>query len=91
MNQTELVQKIAAISGQPKKTVEHVLGTTADVIAATLAEGGAVTLPGLGMLDVKMRAARAGRNPKTGEAIQIPARRVPEFRPAKALKDAVAG
>ncbi|MFO1404684.1 MAG: HU family DNA-binding protein [Azonexus sp.] len=91
MNQSELIAKTAAISGLAKKDVEHVLKTAADVIAAELAEGGEVTLPGLGKLGVSQRQARAGRNPKTGEPLAIPARRVPHFAAAKVLKDAVAG
>lgn len=89
MNQSELIAKTAAISGETKKATEAVLKTAADVIAATLAEGGDVTLPGLGKLYVKDRAARTGKNPKTGEAIQIAASKAPGFKAVKALKDAV--
>lgn len=91
MNQSELIAKVASISGESKKAVEAVLKTAADVITATLQEGGEVTLPGLGKLHAKDRAARAGHNPKTGEALTIAARRVPAFSAAKVLKDAVAG
>lgn len=91
MNQSELIAKVAAISGETKKATEAVLKATGDVIAATLAEGGDVTLPGLGKLYVKDRAARAGKNPKTGEAIQIAASKAPGFKAAKALKDAIGG
>lgn len=90
MNQQQLILTVASVSGESKKTVEAVLKTTADVIAAELFEGGEVALPGLGKLGVKDRGARTGRNPATGEEIQIPARRVPAFSAAKALKDAVA-
>lgn len=90
MNQSELIAKTAAISGVGKKDVEHVLKTAGDVITATLAEGSEVPLPGLGKLTVKTRAEREGRNPKTGESIRIPAKRVPDFCAAKALKDSVA-
>lgn len=89
MNQSELIAKVAAISGETKKATEAVLKATADVIAATLAEGGDVTLPGLGKLYVKDRAARNGINPATGAAIQIAASKAPAFKAAKALKDAV--
>lgn len=91
MNQSELTAKVAAISGETKKAAEAVLKATADVITSTLKEGGEVTLPGLGKLYVKQRAARPGRNPKTGEAIEIPAGKSPGFKAAKPLKDAVAG
>lgn len=90
MNQSELVSKVASISGASRKSVEAVLKTTADVIAAELYEGGEVTLPGLGKLQSKDKPARTGRNPATGETIQIPAKRVPHFSSAKALKDALA-
>lgn len=90
MNQAELIAKVASISGENKKAVEAVLKTAADVITSTLQEGGEVTLPGLGKLHAKDKAARPGRNPKTGEALTIAARRVPAFSAAKALKEAVA-
>ena len=89
MNQSELISKVASISGESRKAVEAVLKTTADVIAAELFEGGEVALPGLGKIGVKQREARTGRNPKTGEAIAIPAKRAPRFSASKALKDAV--
>lgn len=90
MNQSELILKTAQISGISRKDVEHVLKTAGDIIAATLAKGGEAPLPGLGKLSVKTRAARAGFNPATGEAIRIAAKKVPHFSPAKALKDAAA-
>lgn len=89
MNSSELIAKVASISGETRKAVEAVLKTTADVIASTLGEGGEVTLPGLGKLYVKDRAARQGRNPKTGVTMEIPAGKSPGFKAAKALKDAV--
>lgn len=90
MNQSELIAKVASISGESRKAVDAVLKTTADVIAAELYEGGEVALPGLGKLGVKQRAGRSGINPATRELIVIPAKRVPHFSAAKALKDAVA-
>lgn len=87
MNQSELIIKVASISGQSKKTVEAVLKTAADCIQAELQEGGEAALPGLGKLSVKAKHARKGRNPKTGEEIEIPAKTVPHFSAAKALKD----
>lgn len=91
MNQSELILKTAQVSGISKKDVEHVLKTAGDVIGAALVEEGEAVLPGLGKLSVKTRAAREGRNPATGEAMQIAAKKVPHFSAAKALKDAVAG
>lgn len=89
MNQPELIAKVAAISGESRKATEAVLKTTADVIGSTLQEGGEVTLPGIGKLHAKDKPARTGRNPKTGEPVEIPARRVPAFSASKALKDTV--
>lgn len=91
MNQSELIMKTAQISGLTKKDVEHALKTAGDVVGAALVEEGEAVLPGIGRLTVKTRAAREGRNPKTGESMQIAAKKVPHFSPAKALKDAVAG
>ena len=89
MNQSELILKTASITGESKKTVEAVLKTASDVIQAELHGGGEATLHGLGKLTVKDKPARKGRNPKTGEEIDIPAHRAPKFSAAKALKDAV--
>ena len=89
MNQSELIAKVASISGESRKAAEAVLKTAADVIAAELQEGGEVALPGLGKLYARDKAARTGRNPKTGEAITIAARRAPAFTAAKVLKDAI--
>jgi DNA-binding protein HU-beta len=88
MNQSELITKVASISGESRKAVEAVLKTAGDVIGSTLGEGGEVTLPGIGKLSVTHTTARTGRNPKTGEAIEIPAKKKPHFSAAKALKDA---
>lgn len=90
MNQAELILKTAAVSGISKKDVEHVLKTAGEVVSTALVDEGEAVLPGLGKLSVTQRAARTGRNPKTGEAIEIPAKKVPHFSAAKALKDAVA-
>lgn len=89
MNQSELILKVSSISGESKKSVEAILKTAADVIQAELQEGGESVLPGLGKLTVKDKPARKGRNPATGDEIDIPARRVPHFGAAKALKEAV--
>ncbi len=89
MNQAQLILNVASISGESRKAVESVLKTAADVVGAALIEEGEAVLPGLGKLSVKTRAAREGRNPATGEAMQIAAKKVPHFSAAKALKDAV--
>lgn len=97
MNKAELINAIAAgsverhTSGVSKATVAAVLDTLADVAHKHLSTPGAeITVPGLGKFTVKGRAARTGRNPATGEEMEIAAKNVPHFSAAKALKDAVA-
>lgn len=90
MNQSELILKTAQISGLAKKDVEHVLKTAGDVIGAALIEESEAALPGLGKLVAAQKAARPGRNPKTGEAMTIPARKSVKFKAAKLLTDALA-
>lgn len=72
-----------------KKTVEVMLNALGEITNTTLQAGGEVTLPGIGKLAVKHRAARVGRNPRTGEAVQIPAKRVLKYTPVKSIKDAI--
>lgn len=91
MNQAELIEAIQNQSSSSKSAIKEVLDAQAAVIHKALAKGGEVTLPGLGKLSVKKRAARTGRNPKTGAELKIAAKSVPSFSAAKALKDAVAG
>jgi len=90
MNKTDLINSIAAGSGLSKKDSEKALSATVDAITNALASGEKVQLVGFGIFDVKDRAARIGRNPKTKEPIDIPATRTPQFKAGKALKDAVA-
>jgi DNA-binding protein HU-beta len=90
MNKADLISKIAVNSGLSKKDSEKALGAAIDAIVESLKEGEKVQLVGFGIFDVKERAARTGRNPKTKEAIKIPASRTPQFKAGKALKDAVA-
>ncbi|MCF0120659.1 MAG: HU family DNA-binding protein [Oscillospiraceae bacterium] len=89
MNKAELVNKIAADSGLSKKDSEKALTTALDAITEALANGEKVSLVGFGIFDIKERAERVGRNPRTGEATTIPASRVPQFKPGKSLKEAV--
>lgn len=95
MNQAELIDEVTARvsmeTGISKTTAKRVLDALGEVVKDELAKGNEVPLPGLGKLTVDKRAARRGRNPSTGEKIDIPAKRVPKFTAAKALKDAVAG
>ncbi|WP_341678142.1 HU family DNA-binding protein [Niveibacterium sp. SC-1] len=90
MNKSDLISKLAEAAGHSKKDTEAVVDALAGVVAQALAAGDDVTLPGIGKLAVKAKAARTGRNPKTGETMQIAARKVPAFTALKALKDAVA-
>lgn len=90
MTQSELIIKTAQISGVSRNDVEHVLKTAGDVITSAVAEDGEAVIPGLGKLITQAKAARTGRNPKSGEPVVIPAHKAIKFRPAKALKDAVA-
>jgi DNA-binding protein HU-beta len=90
MNKTELVNAISAKSGLSKKDSEKALNATVDAVTEALAKNDKVQLVGFGLFDVKDRAARKGKNPKTGAVIDIPATRTPQFKAGKALKDAVA-
>ena len=89
MNKAELIHAAAMKADVSKKDAEAVLTAALDAIAEALAEGEKVQLVGFGSFEVKKRAARLGRNPKTKEAIEIPASVVPTFKAGKALKDAV--
>ena len=90
MNKADLISKIALTSGLSKKDSEKALAAAIDAIIDSLKAGEKVQLVGFGIFDVKERAARTGRNPKTKEAIKIPESRTPQFKAGKALKDAVA-
>ena len=89
MNKAELIGAVALKTGLSKKDSEKAINATFDAITASLEAGEKVQLVGFGMFDVKERSARVGRNPKTKEAIEIPASRVPTFKAGKALKDSV--
>ena len=90
MNKTELIAAVAEKTGLTKKDAERVVNATFETMTATLAKGEKVAVSGFGNFEIKTREARVGRNPRTKEAIQIPASRQPAFKAAKALKDAVA-
>ncbi len=89
MNKTELIAQIAQKCGTSKKDAEKALTAAFDSIAEALANGEKVQLVGFGGFETKRREARMGRNPKTKEAIEIPASTVPVFKPGKALKDRI--
>ena len=85
MNKAELINAVAASAEVSKKDAEAVITATLDTITAALKEGEKVQLVGFGSFEVKPRAARIGRNPKTKEAIEIPASVVPVFKAGKAF------
>ena len=87
MNKTELVEHIAKHSDISKAAATRALESIVDAVKKTLTKGGTVSLVGFGSFSVGKRAARTGRNPRTGAAIKIKAAKVPKFRPGKALKD----
>jgi DNA-binding protein HU-beta len=89
MNKTELIDHIAASAEIPKVTATRALDAVIKAVTSTLKDSGSVTLAGFGTFSVGKRAARTGRNPRTGDQIRIAAAQVPKFRPGKALKDAI--
>ena len=89
MNKAELVAAMAEQAGLSKKDAEAALKAFTDVVSDELKNGGKVQLVGFGTFEVAERAERQGRNPKTGEAITIPASKSPKFKAGKALKDIV--
>ena len=89
MNKAELIQAVAAKSGLSKKDADAAVAAVVEAITDALKAGEKVSLVGFGTFAVKARAARTGKNPQTGEAIQIAACKVPAFAAGKALKDAI--
>ena len=89
MNKQSIVEAVHEKLGGTKVAAEQAVETMIETITGTLKKGEEVSVAGLGIWSVKTRAARTARNPRTGEAIKVAAMRVPKFRPAKALKDAV--
>lgn len=89
MNKSELVAAMAEKSSLSKKTCQDALDAFIVVIEDALTNGNKVKLPGFGAFEVKARAARIGRNPRTKEPVDIPPSKQPVFKPGKALKEAV--
>ncbi|MCE9662270.1 HU family DNA-binding protein [Halomonas sp. M5N1S17] len=89
MNKSELIEAIAASADIPKAAATRALDAMVDTVTESLKGGETVSLVGFGTFSVKERAARTGRNPQTGEPIQISAAKVPTFKAGKALKDSV--
>ncbi|NLS13880.1 HU family DNA-binding protein [Vibrio sp. SM6] len=88
MNKTQLVESIAANADISKASAGRALDAFIEAVSNTLETGDQVALVGFGTFSVRTRAARTGRNPKTGQEIQIPEAKVPAFKAGKALKDA---
>ena len=89
MNKSELVEHIALNADISKAAAERALDAVTQAVKNTLKKGGAVTLVGFGTFTTTKRAARTGRNPRTGEAIKIKASKAAKFTPGKALKEAL--
>lgn len=89
MNKQDMIDWVHGKLGGTKVQAEEIMNGLIDAVTSTLKKGSEVSIAGLGIFSVKDRAARMARNPKTGEQVHVPATRVPKFRAAKALKDAV--
>jgi len=89
MNKQALVDVVHEVIGGTKAGAEKVVDVIIDSIISSLKKGNDVSIAGLGIFTVKERAARTARNPRTGETVNVAAMRVPKFKAAKALKDAV--
>lgn len=87
MNKEELVTAVAGKTGMTKKSAEEAVNAVFDTIADIIRDGDKVTVSGFGTFFLGQRAARRGRNPKTGAEVQIPACKVPRFTPGKKLKE----
>ena len=90
MNKTELVEVVSSKAEISKAEALKVVTATLDGIVNGLVADGKVILPGFGSFETRKRAARSGRNPRTGEVIKIKATKAPAFKPGKGMKDAVA-
>ncbi|WP_267887977.1 HU family DNA-binding protein [Acidihalobacter yilgarnensis] len=89
MNKSELIDAIAAKADLSKASAGKALDAFVEVVSDTMKQGDQVVIVGFGSFTVRQREARTGRNPRTGEAINIAASNLPAFKPGKALKDAV--
>jgi DNA-binding protein HU len=89
VNKNELVASVAEKAGLTKKDAEKAVNAFVETVQQSLVEGNKIQMIGFGTFEVKERAARTGRNPRTNEEIQIPASKNPVFKAGKALKDAV--
>ena len=91
MNKSELIDAAAASTGMSKSDVTRALDSILASISGAVGKGDRVSLSGFGTFERRERAARTGRNPQTGETLQVAASKAPAFKPAKAFRDAVNG
>lgn len=89
MNKSELIAQVAEATELSKKDATKAVDAVFEAISAALQNGDKVQLVGFGNFEVRERSARKGRNPQTGEEIEIPASKIPAFKPGKALKDGI--
>ena len=89
MNKSELIEAVAGAADLTKADAGRAIDATVEAITKTLSKGDSIALIGFGTFSISHRAARQGRNPRTGETIQIKAAKLPKFKAGKALKDAV--
>jgi len=89
MNKVGLAEAVQSLLGGTKVQAEQAVETVIDTITKSLKKGEEVSIAGLGIFTVKQRKARQARNPRTGAAVNVPAMKVPKFKAAKALKEAV--
>ena len=89
MNKADIISKVHEVLGGTKVEAGRAVDSVFGSIEEAMKDGTAVSIAGFGIFEAKMRAKREARNPRTGETVTVPAMRVPKFRAAKALKDAV--
>ncbi len=89
MNKSELISEVARKTGLSQREAEVGIQTMLDLLSNELKKGGKVTLTGFGTFDVGKRKARSGVNPRTGQAIKIPASKMPRFKPSRSLRTSV--
>ena len=89
MNKTEFINAVAAKEGLEKKYAEHAVNAVFATLTEQLSKGEKIQLVGFGTFEVRERAEKSARSPRTGETMTVPATKVPAFKPGKALKDAV--
>ncbi|WP_281886912.1 HU family DNA-binding protein [Paenibacillus sp. YYML68] len=89
MNKSDLINKVAEVSELSKKDATKAVEAVFEAISEALQSGDKVQLVGFGNFEVRERSARKGRNPQTGEEIEIPSSKIPAFKPGKALRDGI--